>query len=142
MLCQRCGSEMFDSSVCPECGTARRLPLSGCLDPETVYEIKNIKPAVQAQPRTATGRPSPRAAVRERDIAVPTLRLPAVPGPSGSDRVMSRGAALVIGALMVMALAACAVSVYLGLFAEEPQPAYAPTPAVETDIVFMSEFGE
>ena len=136
MLCQRCGSEMYDSSTCPECGTARKLPLSGCLDPDTVYEIRNIKPAAPAQASaTPSGRPKPRPIHREWDIAVPVLKAPTGQGATGAGKIMTKTAAMITGVLMAFALIACAVSVGLGM--DKPQTGYAPTPAVEA-----SEYGE
>lgn len=133
MLCQRCGSEMFDSSTCPECGTARKLPLSGCLDPDTVYEIRNIKPAAPAQASAApTGRPKPRPVHREWDIAVPVLRAPASTSANGDGRVMTKAAAVITGVLMAFALAACVVSVCGGT--DKPQAGYLP--------VHVSEFAD
>lgn len=130
MLCQRCGSEMYDGNTCPECGTARKLPLSGCLDPDTVYEIRSIKPAAPAQPGAApSGRPKPRPIHREWDIAVPVLKAPANSGTGGAGRVMTKAASLITGALMVLALGACVISICLDM--DKPQTAYAPVYAVE-----------
>lgn len=116
MLCQRCGKEMYENSACPECGAVRKLPLSGCLEPDTFYDIRNIKKAVPAQANAAPdGRPKPKAVHREWDIAVPVLNPPANGRAASADKEFSKAGTFVTAAMITLALAMCLVNVIVNI---------------------------
>jgi len=117
MLCQRCGKEMYENSACPECGAVRKLPLSGCLEPDTYYDIRNLKAAaVPAQASAApTGRPKPRAVHREWDIAVPVLNPPANGRSFSADKEFSKAGTFATAAMIVLALAMCLINVVVNI---------------------------
>lgn len=116
MLCQRCGKEMYENSACPECGAVRKLPLSGCLEPDTFYDIRNIKKAVPAQANAApAGRPKPKAVHREWDIAVPVLNPPANGRAASADKEFSKAGTFVTAAMITLALAICLVNVIVNI---------------------------
>lgn len=109
---------MYESGACPECGAARKLPMSGCLDPETFFNIRNIKPkaapAAPEQGAAPTGRPRPKAVAREWDIAVPAMNPVGGKKPAaGSGRGGAR--ALAAAALIVIALIASVAAVTMKL---------------------------
>lgn len=116
MLCQRCGKEMYENSACPECGAVRKLPLSGCLEPDTYYDIRNIKAAVPAQAEAApSARPKPRAVHREWDIAVPMLN-PSVNGRGAiADKEFSKAGTFATAGIIVLALVMCLVNVVVNI---------------------------
>ena len=107
---------MYENSACPECGAVRKLPLSGCLEPDTFYDIRNIKKAVPAQANAApVGRPKPKAVHREWDIAVPVLNPPANGRAASADKEFSKAGTFVTAAMITLALAMCLVNVIVNI---------------------------
>jgi len=118
MLCQRCGKEIYDNSTCPECGAARKLPMSGCLAPETLYEIRNIVPQT-GEKLSPTGRVRPRGIAREIDINVPVLRTPG--GSKKADGVgMSAPTRYLATGVIVLSVAVCLAAMAFRFIGSEP----------------------